>query len=72
MSGGAMTVTVLRGSCGEGDTCPKIADTGHPEFLHVVGEPETDPAVLAAMASHLGSGEVVYRLPRSLLPEVTR
>jgi hypothetical protein len=66
-----VTVTVLRGSCADDETCFKITDTGDPEYLHFIGEPETDTAILAAHGRHIGPGEVLYRFPRRHLPEVT-
>lgn len=65
-----VTVTVLRGTCADTDTCPKITDTGHPDFLHAVAVPETDPAILAAHEGHIGPGEVLVRLIRAHLPEL--
>lgn len=63
-------VRVLRGHCADGNTCPKILDVGDPDDLLVIGQPETIAARLVATRSHVGPGEVVYRLPRWLLPEV--
>jgi hypothetical protein len=63
-------VRVLRGHCADGNTCPKILDIGDPDDLLVVGQPETIVARLVATRSHVGPGEVVYRVPRRLLPEV--
>ena len=64
-------VRVLRGSCADDETCPKITDAGHPTDLHMVVVPETDPAVLDAHRKHLGPGEILVRFPRRYLPEVT-
>lgn len=64
-------VVVLRGSCADDETCPKITDAGHPDDLHVIAVPETDPAVLAAHAKHMGPGEILVRFPRRHLPEVS-
>lgn len=67
-----MKITVLRSaSCVEGDTCPMIGrvDTD-PAWLRMVVIPETDPAVLAAFASHMGPGEILVKFPADQLPEV--
>ena len=67
---GLPEVRVLRGHCADGDTCPKILDVGDPENLLLVGTPETITARLVAVGPHVGPDEVVYRVPRWLIPEV--
>lgn len=45
-------------------------DVGDPENLLLVGTPETITARLVAVGPHIGPDEVVYRVPRWLIPEV--
>jgi hypothetical protein len=57
------------GSCGDDGTCPAVVDTDGPQYA-VVGEPCTDPDVLAQMSRYVGIGEVVILVPKTLIPEV--
>ena len=58
-------------TCPDGNTCRAILDTGDPEHLHLVVTDETDPMVLARLASRVGTDERLVRWPRRLgLPRV--
>jgi hypothetical protein len=63
-------VTVLRGSCADDETCPKITDAGDPDAFHLVAVPETDPQLLAQHARHIAAREVLVRFPRHYLTDV--
>jgi hypothetical protein len=66
-----INMTVLRSSCGDDDTCEtfSVIDTD-PEGGYVIGKVVTDPAIVAAHAHKIGPGEALFRVPRSLAPEV--
>lgn len=63
-----MKVTILRvirdGSCGDGRTCPALAETDRDTYL-VVGRTVTDPEALSALG--IGPGEQAVEVPASLL-----
>jgi hypothetical protein len=67
-----MKITVLRAqSCIEGDTCAAVLrDEEEPDQLYVVVKPVTDPGKIAALAKHVGPGEMLSVFPAALLPEV--
>jgi hypothetical protein len=66
-------VTVLRTdpSCTDTNTCHGITQVaGDDEFFYLVGDPVTDPALLAAHAHRIGEGEQLFRFRRRVIPEV--
>jgi hypothetical protein len=66
-------VTVLRNDpgCPDTNTCHGITQVvGDDEFLYFVGDPVTDPALLAAHAARIGEGEQLFRFRRRVIPEV--
>lgn len=66
-----VTVLAIDNDCPDNWTCRAILDAGDPEYLHLVVTDETDPAMLARLASRVGRGERLVRWPRRLgLPEV--
>lgn len=66
-----VTVLAIDSDCPDNNTCRAVLDAGDPEFLHMVVTDETDPAMLARLASRVGPGERLVRWPRRLgLPEV--
>ncbi len=44
--------------------------TGDDEFLYFVGDPVTDPTLLAAHADRIGEGEQLFRFRSRVIPEV--
>jgi len=62
-----MHLTLLRGECPDGKTCPAVYRTDR-DTLAVVGSTITDPDVLAGLG--LPAHESVVEIPLSLLPEV--
>lgn len=57
--------------CTDGNTCDRLTDIGHPDHLYFIATPEDDPAIIAAHARHIGSGEQLMRWKRTTgLPEV--
>lgn len=66
-----ITVTTLRGECVDDVTCPGIHSVNvDPEGRYIVAATVTDAAILDVFASRLGPGEILVRLPATLLPEV--
>lgn len=65
-------VTVLRGSCGDDETCPvQTTVSTRPGRIYYVATIETDPDIVAAYAGRVGPGEILVWQPDDL-PEVTR
>ncbi len=69
-----MKITTLRTTaenCPDITTCPSIHTLDlHPGRRYLVTKQETDPAILAAFAPHIGPGEQLGWAPAELLPEV--
>ncbi len=69
---GVPQVVVLRGSCGDDETCPvQTSVSTRPGRIYYVATIETDEEILAAHAGRVGPDEILVWQPDDL-PEVSR
>lgn len=66
-----IVVHVLRGTCADEETCAAVTRVEHDtHWRYLIGEPVTDPAILAAHADRMAPHEVLVRYPTGLIPEI--
>ena len=63
-----MELTMIRGDCPDGRTCPAVRRWADRGTLLVTGTLITDPALLSELP--VGQGEAVVEVPDTLIPEV--
>jgi hypothetical protein len=66
-----IVVRVLRGTCADEETCAAVTRVEHDtQWRYMIGEPVSDPAILAAHADRMAPHEVLVRYPVGLIPEI--
>lgn len=66
-----IVVRVLRGTCADEETCATVTRVEHDkQWRYLIGEPVSDPAILAAHADRMAPHEVLVRYPAGLIPEI--
>jgi hypothetical protein len=66
-----IAIRVLRGTCADEETCAAVTRVEHDEqWRYLIGEPVSDPAILAAHADRMAAHEVLVWYPAGLIPEI--